>query len=324
VQLLRFLREERIDVVNVHYPHDNYVYFAICRRLLPIKLVTSVHGRDAFYRERPFERYSRPFRQLVHASDLIILPSDSYRRKFLDGFPEMQDRTIFIHNSVDTVRFTSRTQNTRQKGASRYVLCVAELQDYKAIDVLLHAARPLLERDPSLLLKLAGNGPQREELASLALTLGIEKQTVFLGTQNASEIVSLLHGAELMVLPSRMEPFGIVLLEAMACTVPVVATRAGGIPEIVEHEVSGLLVEPDDPAALTSAIDRVLADDGLSRRLAENGHARVMAQFRAEHQGAAYLDALASTIRGEQPASRSLGNLAAATARDRAGAANVR
>lgn len=324
LQLVRFLRRERIDVINVHYPHDNSVYFAICRRLLPITLVTSVHGRDAFERERPLERYSRAFTEVVHASDLIILPSDSYRQKFLDGFPEMRDRTLFIHNGVNDSQFTARKRTVRLAGADRYVLCVAELQDYKAIDVLVSAMRPLLERDPSLTLVLVGNGPQRANLESLAVSLGIRDRILFLGTQGATEIVRLLHGAEVMVLPSRMEPFGIVLLEAMACQVPVIATRVGGIPEIVEHEVNGLLVEPDNPAALTSAIERLLADDALSQALAERGRARVMERFRTEHNGTNYVATLASLVRRERHGTQPPTTSSATTAHDQTSTANVR
>ena len=96
LQLLWLLRRRGIQIVNLHYPYDNCVYFAICRRLLPIRLITSVHGRDAFYNERPKEKYSWAFRFLIRSSDLIVLPSDTYRKKLLEAFPDVQNKTIFI------------------------------------------------------------------------------------------------------------------------------------------------------------------------------------------------------------------------------------
>ena len=288
LQLLWFLRSHNVDVVNVHYVLDNYVYFAICRRLLPIRLVTSVHGRDGFYREQPLEKYSHAFKFLVSASDLIVLPSDAYRRKFLQAFPHVQERTIFIHNGIDPGRFSPSTYVNH--GFNRYILCVAELQEYKAVDILLLAAKPLLTSDDSLTLVLAGDGPLRPDLESLSSSLGIRHRTMFLGTQGASEIATLLHGCEMLVLPSRMEPFGIVLIEAMACKAPVVATNVGGIPEIVEHEVSGILVEPENPEALSAAIDRVLTDGNLKKELVENGYSRVMERFCAAHNGTTYIN----------------------------------
>ena len=294
VQLAWFLRSNRVDVVNLHYVIDNFVYFAICRRLLPIRLVTSVHGRDAFYREQPLPKYSRAFKFVVNASDLIVLPSDAYRRKFLQAFPDVRDRAIFVHNGIDPARFSPSTHMNR--GFNRYILCVAELQEYKAVDILLLAAKPLLTNDNSLTLVLAGDGPLRRDLESLASSLGIRHQTMFLGTQGASEIAALLHGCEMLVLPSRMEPFGIVLIEAMACKAPVVATNVGGIPEIIQHEVSGILVEPENPEALSAAIRRVLMDASLKKELVENAYSRVMERFCAAHNATTYVNEFLSVL----------------------------
>ena len=305
LQLVWYLRRRRIQIVNLHYPIDNFVYFAICRRLLPIRLVTSVHGRDAFYRDKPLDRYSRAFRFIVRSSDLIVLPSDAYRRKFIEAFPASRDRTVFIHNAVNPAQFRPLQHRAGSVGDPRYMLCVADFREDKAIDVLLHAVTPLLQGDPCLTLVLAGDGPLRQELESLAAALAIRHRTMFLGSQGGVEILALLQGCEVKVLPSRMEPFGIALIEAMACRKPVVASAAGGIPEIVEHEVSGLLVEPDNPAALTAALQRVLADAGLRKRIAANGYARVMERFCSIHNGAAYEHAFASLLGVERPASPS-------------------
>jgi glycosyltransferase involved in cell wall biosynthesis len=305
VQLIWLLRKHRIDIVNLHYLLDNYLYFAICKHLLPIRLVSSIHGRDAFYQERPKDKYSLAFRFLIHASDLIILPSKTYREKLLTAFPGVKDKTIFIHNGINPEQFKPAENGQTKHRAERYILCVAELQEYKAIDVLLHAAKPLLASDRSLTLVLAGDGPLRGELESLASSLGITRQTQFLGTRGAAEIASLMHGCETLVLPSRMEPFGIVIIEAMACKTPVVASAVGGIPEIIEPEISGLLVEPENPQALTEALRRVLTDQDLRKTLAENGHARVMQRFCFIHTGAAYEGAFASLLGFETPSHHS-------------------
>src|SRR5262249_55915875 len=224
IQLLWLLRKREINLVNLHYLTDDGLYFAICRYLLPIRLVTSVHGRDAFYQEQPKSRYSLSARFVLRSSDLIVLPSKSYRDKLLTAFPHFKDKTIFIHNGINPTIFKPADVVRSTNGAERYLLCVAELQEYKAIDVLLQAAKPLLASDRSLSLVLAGDGPLRSELENLASGLGITDQTRFLGTRGATEIVSLLRSCETLVLPSRMEPFGIALIEAMACRAPVVAT----------------------------------------------------------------------------------------------------
>jgi glycosyltransferase involved in cell wall biosynthesis len=145
-------------------------------------------------------------------------------------------------------------------------------------------------------LVLAGDGPLRGQLESLARSLGIRDRTQFLGTKGAMEIARLLHECELLVLPSREESFGIVAIEAMVCKRPVVATAVGGIPEIIEQEVSGILVEPENPEALAAALRRVLKNSGLRRTLAENGYSRVIERFCFNHTGAAYERSFASLL----------------------------
>ena len=291
LQLLLFLRRHRIHVVNLHFPVDRFFYMAICRSLLRFRLVTSIHGNDAFEIDhgpsRPKKRYSHAFRFLMESSDLIVLPSDVYRQRFLEVFPQVRDRTIAIHNCVDTAQFTPADSEPGRR-RDPYILCVAALDVYKGIDVLLHAAKPLLVDDPSLGLVLAGEGPLRMELEGLAASLGIRKQTQFVGHKPGAEIARLLQGCEVFVLPSREEPFGIVLIEAMACRTPIVATAVGGIPEIVEHQKSGILVEPDNPAALTEGIRRVLRNSELRKTIADNGHSRVMERFCLVHNGTSY------------------------------------
>ena len=163
VQLVWLLRTRRIDIVNLHYPIDNFIYFAICRRLLPIRLVTSIHGRDAFERDRPLKKYSRALAYIVRSSDLIILPSDAYRRMLATSLPTLHDRIVYIHNSVNPSLFKPADAGSAA-ALSPYILCIAELQEYKGIDVLLHATQLLLETDPDLVLILAGDGPLRQKL----------------------------------------------------------------------------------------------------------------------------------------------------------------
>ena len=94
----------------------------------------------------------------------------------------------------------------------------------------------------------------------------------FLGRQGRTQVANLLHGCEVFVLPSRSEPFGIVLVEAMACKKPIVATTAGGIPEIIENQKNGILVEPDNEKALAEALITVLKDENLRINIAVKGY----------------------------------------------------
>jgi glycosyltransferase involved in cell wall biosynthesis len=288
LQLIWLIRRERIDVVNVHFPIDNLFYFGLCRRLLPIRLVTSIHGSDVFAAGEPKTSYSSAFRFLLRSSDLIVLPSDAYRKKVGQLFPGIRDKTIFIHNGINLAPFTA-AGNGRPDAARRpYILCIAYLMKQKGVDVLLRASASLLTGTDPLRLVVVGEGPQRKELEDLASSLGIRPKTDFLGSRDETEVAALLNGCELLVLPSRAESFGIVVVEAMACRKPVVASAVGGVPEIIDHEVHGILVEPENPVALAEGIRRVMTDSALRTALIENGHARALERFSFNRTGAAY------------------------------------
>ena len=137
----------------------------------------------------------------------------------------------------------------------------------KGIDVLLRAFALVRDRDPELRLVLAGDGPLRSGLEEIAASLKIADKVDFLGQQGRTQVANLLHACEVFVLPSRSEPFGIVLVEAMACKKPIVATTAGGIPEIIENRRNGILVRPNDDNALAEALVTGLEDSDLRHQL---------------------------------------------------------
>jgi len=168
----------------------------------------------------------------------------------------------------------------------------------KGLDVLLRAFALLRHGAAGpLRLVLVGDGPLRGDLEALALSLGLSDHVDFLGRKGRRDVARLLQNCEVFVLPSRSEPFGIVLIEAMACRKPVVSTKVGGIPEIIETGKNGILVEPDDPSALAEALATVLRDHDLRESLASNGFSTVHEQFSVDNTGAAYTELFADISR---------------------------
>jgi glycosyltransferase involved in cell wall biosynthesis len=178
------------------------------------------------------------------------------------------------------------------------LLVAANLVRRKGVDVLLAAVAALAPRSRSTLW-VAGDGPERAELESAAARLGIAERVRFLGRR--SDVPDLLEACDVFVLPARQEGLGVAALEAMARGRPVVASAVGGLAEIVIPERTGLLVPPDDAAALAAALDRLLADPGLARRLGAAGAARVAEHFLAEQMVSAY-EALYREILAESTA----------------------
>jgi glycosyltransferase involved in cell wall biosynthesis len=290
-QLIWLICKYHIQIVNVHYPSECFCYFAICRRLLPIKLITSVHGADLFPDGTARVTYQKAIKLLLNSSDRIVAPSRAYLEDVARVFPQLRGKIVFIHNGVNVAELGNLGNLTCDSASIKwtpYILCVAMHNEKKGIDVLLRAFAQMHDRLPELRLVLAGDGPLHGQLKQLATALGITDKVVFLGLQGRTQVANLLLGCEVFVLPSRSEPFGIVILEAMASQKPVVATTAGGIPEIVENGRNGILVEPDDDKALADALLTVLKDVSLQSQFAENGLAIVRTRFQMEYTGSAY------------------------------------
>jgi len=287
VQLIRLSRKCRIQIINVHYPTDCLFYLALCRRILRLSLVTSVHGADVFPGGKPQARYSLGYRFLLSSSDLIVAPSRRLQEDVVRLFPALKDRTLFIHNGVDLGELDGSRSHTKV-AREPYILCISAYKEQKAIDVLLRAFKLVQRTDASVKLVLAGAGHLRRELEQLAKDLGIRQRVEFLGLQTRPEVAGLLRDCRVFVLPSRFETFGIAILEAMAFKKPVIATRVGGIPEIIEHGKNGILVEADDSDALATALIAVLGDRALQFELATNGSRTVRERFRSEQTSAAY------------------------------------
>jgi len=156
------------------------------------------------------------------------------------------------------------------------------------LDVLIRAFAVVKHGDPGVHLVMVGDGPLRRQHEELARAMGLAGRVEFLGSRGRAEIARLLHGCQVFVLPSRSEPFAIAITEAMACRKPVVASAVGGIPEIIENGKTGILVEPDNPAALANALLNILKDPSLQRSIAGNAYETVVARFQCEHAGAAH------------------------------------
>jgi glycogen synthase len=157
----------------------------------------------------------------------------------------------------------------------RFVLGLGRVVAKKGFDLLLEAFALLAPRRPDLGLVLAGDGPGRTGLAAHAARLGVADRVHFAGALGRAEVAWAMAAADVFVLPSRVEPFGIVVLEALRAGRPVVVSSRGGAGEIVRHEREGLVADPLDSAQLAGAIARLLDDRDLARRLAEAGRRRV-------------------------------------------------
>jgi glycosyltransferase involved in cell wall biosynthesis len=177
------------------------------------------------------------------------------------------------------------------------VMFVGVLESYKGVDVLLHAWADVVKQVPQARLRLVGEGNLRANLIRLTQELDVSASVEFLGRIPREQMPSMFDSARMLVLPSRSEGLGLVVIEAMARGRPIVATAVGGIVELV-HEGVGRLVAPDDPTALGEAISSLLIRPGESQSLGLVGR-REVSSMSESGSFAAGIDRLRSWVQGE-------------------------
>ena len=229
-------------------------------------------------------------RTAVESADAVIAVSGAMREDILGCYPALDpDRVHVVHNGIDTALYRPdpRTDALARFGldADRpYVLFVGRITRQKGVPQLLRAVRHI---DPAVQVVLCAGAPDTPEIDREFRDLYEELSRVRAGVHwipqmlPRPEVIQLLTHATVFVCPSVYEPLGIVNLEAMACGTPVVASRVGGIPEVVEDGVTGLLVPLDDDfeSGLARALDAVAGDPEAARRMGEAGRERAVGEF---------------------------------------------
>ncbi len=291
LRLGRLLRELEIDVVNVHYPTAGSIHFAIARRFSPFRLVTSVHGADLLpYNLAPSSAHYG-VNIALSASNILVAPSRTFLDAAAPTWPALTRRpTYVIPNGVDPDELGYDVAGAWGELQPPYVLAVSTLVAYKGVDVLIRAFARISDEMPALRLRLVSGGPDRLALESLATDLGVRHRVDFLGMLERREVARELRGATLFVMPSRSssESFGIAAAEAMAVDRAVIASAVGALPEMIEHDRTGLLVPPGDDQALAAAMRLALSHRELRERLGRAAGIKVRRDYRWSRTGAEY------------------------------------
>lgn len=217
-------------------------------------------------------------RRIWRGAYRVVANSDDLRSLALAAVPAQA--IDVIHNGVDVLQ---RHRPAREPQAGVRILSVGRLIERKGLDTLIEAVAAL--RSEPVLLDIAGDGPCLAQLQQLARRRGIGDRVTFHGYVRHEQLADLYAQADLFVLPSRAESCSMALLEAMGAGLPIVATRVGGTPELVEHGLNGLLTPADDPAELAAALSQLVRD--APRRAAFAAASTRLAQERFSWRAAA-------------------------------------
>ncbi len=284
-KIVQVARDERLDVVHAHYaiPHATAAYLAqrilasATGRCVP-RVITTLHGTDITLLGSD-RSYSEIVAFSIEQSDEVTAVSESLKA---DTFRELGvTRAIrVIPNFLDCATYRRReVSNLRTRLAplgEKLVVHVSNFRPVKRIPAVIEVFARVRARVPARLL-MVGDGPDLVEASRLARALGLSDAVDFLGEQD--QVVPLLSMADVFLLPSAQESFGLAALEAMACEVPIVASNVGGLPEVIEEGISGFLHPPDDLEGMAQSTIRLLTDAALHKRAAEAARASAKARF---------------------------------------------
>jgi glycosyltransferase involved in cell wall biosynthesis len=239
-----------IDGLHAHFADTNLQYAAAISAWSGIPFGVTTHRYDILDDPLPVQHAAALFR----AAALVVTISDWNRRHMAARYGLDAARIHIVRCGIDLERFACTARAPGCGGDAFRLLNVGRLVPMKGQDVLLKACARAIADGVPLRLAIIGGGPLEADLRRLAGELGIQGRVEFLGVQPASAVAEHLRQADLFVLSSRSEGLPVACIEAMASGTPLIASRVQGVPELVEHGVNGLLVEPEDIAALGEAI----------------------------------------------------------------------
>lgn len=280
------LREHRASIVHVQYLAPAMLVILAARMARVRAVLSTVHVSGRGYESRLFRFLLKTASRFCSAFFAVSRSVETFWfGSAMSWSPDAAAggrRHFTIYNGIDWVELPA-TGGRRPEGPNSAVIgFLGRLVHLKGADVLLQAMRDIVPVYPSLICRIAGDGSERGHLEQLARSLGLSSNIQFLGGIEPDAVPSFLESLDLVVVPSRWEGFGLVAAEAMAKGLPVVASRVDGLAEVVAHGETGLLVPPDDPAALAQAVVSLISDPKLARKMGERGRESVRERFSQE------------------------------------------
>lgn len=273
----RWMARARVTHLHVHFATQAATVALLLRRIFPVTFSMTVHGPDEFY-----DTLGQSLSEKIAGARFICCIGQFARSQLMQLSPhEHWDKLELSPLGVDPAVFAPRP--FRAAPDPFEVICVGRLTPAKGQAILLNAIARLRVDGRAVRLRVVGDGPDRPALERLVAERGLSSAVVFEGAVNQDRIRELYAAADAFALASFSEGIPVVLMEAMAMTIPCVTTFITGIPELIRDGHDGLLVAPSDAEGLAAAIARLMDDPALRRRLGEAGRARVEERYHLHH-----------------------------------------
>lgn len=289
-QWYRFIRESRkfstflisqdISLVHANTNTNKSIFSGLAARMAKIPCVCHVRIMDS---DGYFEKI------VLGLFDRVITNSNATAKKYM-RYKGSMEKVITVHNAVDMEDFkpgppSAEIRAALGAGPDDILVCnVGFLHEFKGHRYFIEAAHKLRDNN-HIKFAIIGDGPMMEECAALIKKLGVENSVYMAGQRN--DVPDIMRSMDILVLSSNAEHFGRVIIEAMACGKPVIGTRAGGVPEIIDEGVTGLMVPPGNPEAMAEAIVRLAKDKDAIKSMGTMGAMAARERFSAATHAAA-------------------------------------
>lgn len=301
-QIKKIINKEKPDLIMAHSPvpfMSDLVILINNHKPVILKYHSGSMKKD----KQPFhnllisiyEKYI--LKKVIRKADYLICTSDFVRNKFL---PEFKAKSLTITPGVDINIFKPGNHPADKTRSILFVGRIDKTSEWKGIKYLIDAFYLIKPKYPLARLSIVGNGDDLENQKRYVNKLSIRNNVDFLGPLKGKELVKEYQKSSLLVLPStsEAESFGMVLIEAMACKKPVVGSKIGGIPHVIDHGDNGFLVPPKDPKALAGAIINILKNPELAVKMGNNGYQKVMQNYTWDKKIGETKDLIESVYRG--------------------------
>ncbi|WP_404452830.1 N-acetyl-alpha-D-glucosaminyl L-malate synthase BshA [Virgibacillus necropolis] len=275
---------EKLDILHVHYAMPHAVCAILARDIAShdVKIVTTLHGTDITVLGID-QTFKKMIKHGIEQSDAVTAVSKSLVNQTKDMLGVTKNIDV-VYNFVNENEYKKKEISFIKKEYGinendKVLIHISNFRKVKRIQDVIHTFKKIKQKVASKLL-LVGDGPEYSNVCQLVDSLGLKDDVLFLGKQkNISDLLSI---SDLKLLLSEKESFGLVLLEAMACEVPCIGTAVGGIPEVIEHNETGYLVDVGDTDKAADFALQLLQNDALLKRFSQNAHTRAREYFHSE------------------------------------------
>lgn len=269
-------KEDKIEILHAHYaiPHAISAYLAklSTNKFNKLKIVTTLHGTDIHL--LGLDKSYKPILELSLNNHDALTTVSNFMKNFIAKYYDIKKKIEVIYNFVDP----GPCKRDEKKDYSEIVIThVSNFRKVKRAPDVIKAFAKVFQKHKNIKLEMIGDGPELDYCRNLAISLKIHEKVVFRGS--LLDVKKVLRYTDIFVLPSEIEAFGLAALEAIAHGIPVIASNAGGLPEVIMHGKTGFLVTPGDINTIVKYMNLLIEDESLRRKLGRNARADAKRRF---------------------------------------------